>query len=256
MAISIEQICKEIKADFKERRITQQFAADQLHTSKQTIANQLSGKKKFSANMARKFSDAFGYSLEWLLYGEGYIYKDGMGAGGVNADGLPYYYLSNVAALLNEGKKLRLAEKLIDILNDKVAISAFRAILHDNYQEYEDLSAILESRYAYNIPQAVARDPRATQALRYTRQYFTDVETKSAKELVIIEQKAALGQIIDVDAELQRFRRRLLLIKDSYKDKAFEEHPDLNPATYVTDEETNEIQELVPEKYRDKKETE
>ena len=252
MALTIEEICKEIKADFKNRRITQQFAADQIKTTKQNIANQLSGKKKFSANMARKFSDAFGYSLEWLLYGEGFMYKDGMGAGGVNADGLPYYYLSNVAALLNEGKKLRMAERLIDIQNDKVAISAFRAILYGNYEEYEDLCSILESRYSYNIPQSVANDPKTTQALRYARQYFTDVETKAAKELVIIEQKAALGEIIDVDAEMKRFRRRLLLIKDSYRNKAFEKNPNLNPAAYITNAETDEIQELVPEKYRDK----
>ena len=104
----------------KNRRITQQFAADLLGTTKQTVANQLSGKKKFSSQMAKKFSEKFGYSLEWLLFGEGQMYKNGMGAGGFNADGLPYYYLSNVDELVKEGRKLRAAERLIEILNNKV----------------------------------------------------------------------------------------------------------------------------------------
>ena len=256
MALTLKEVCQEIRDDFKNRRITQQFAADLLGTTKQTVANQLSGKKKFSSQMAKKFSEKFGYSLEWLLFGEGQMYKNGMGAGGFNADGLPYYYLSNVDELVKEGRKLRAAERLIEILNNKVAISAFRAFMTGNYEEYEELCSILESDYAYNIPQSVAHDPKTLQALRFTRQYFTDVETKAAKELVIIEQKAALGDLIDIDAELARFRKRLALIKDSYKDNAKEKHPSLNLDQYVTQTDKNDIQEMVPEKYRDRPETE
>ena len=73
------EICKAISADWKKRRITHQIAADRIGTTKQTISNQLTGKRRFSQNMAKKFSDAFGYSLPWLLFGEGEMFSDGKG---------------------------------------------------------------------------------------------------------------------------------------------------------------------------------
>ena len=75
--LTIQEICDAISKDFKRRRITPQIAADKIGTTKQTITNQISGKKRFSQNMAKKFSDAFGYSITWLLYGEGEMFSDG-----------------------------------------------------------------------------------------------------------------------------------------------------------------------------------
>jgi hypothetical protein len=77
--ITPTEICKAISADWKKRRITHQIAADRIGTTKQTISNQLTGKRRFSQNMAKKFSDAFGYSLPWLLFGEGEMFSDGKG---------------------------------------------------------------------------------------------------------------------------------------------------------------------------------
>ena len=43
--LTTQEICQEISADFKRRRITHQIAADKIGTTKQTISNQISGKK-------------------------------------------------------------------------------------------------------------------------------------------------------------------------------------------------------------------
>ena len=252
MALTQAEICQEISKDFKQRRITHKIAAEKTGISKQTISNQLSGKKRFSQNLAKKFSDAFGYSIIWLLYGEGEMFEEGRGyTGRDEGTGLPYF-VGNFDSIFNEGRKIKVAERLIEILNNKVAISAFRAYINEDYDEYDKLLAMLESSYSYNVPM-LTRNPAMTQAFRKMCEFFTDVETKAAKELVIIEQKAALGEIIDVDAELERFRRRIVLIKDSYKDTAFEKHPELKESDYVSDSEKLAIKELMPEKYRDDK---
>ena len=73
--LTTQEICDAISKDFKRRRITHQIAADKIGTTKQTITNQISGKKRFSSDMAKKFSEAFGYSIIWLLYGEGDIFR-------------------------------------------------------------------------------------------------------------------------------------------------------------------------------------
>lgn len=66
-----------IRADLKRRRITHKIAAEWVGTTKQTISNQLTGKRRFSKNMAQRFSNAFGYSVTWLLFGEGEMFDCG-----------------------------------------------------------------------------------------------------------------------------------------------------------------------------------
>lgn len=74
--LTTREICKAISKDFKLRGITQQIAADKIGTSRAVISNQLTGKRGFSQNMAKKFSNAFGYSIIWLLYGEEEMFND------------------------------------------------------------------------------------------------------------------------------------------------------------------------------------
>ena len=253
MAKTLQEICEAIAADWKARRITHQIAADKIGTTKQSISNVISGKKKrISTNLAKKLSEAFGYDERFLLYGEGELYAEGHGVmvnSGRNADtGLPQlYYIGYQDQPFKYGRQLRVAERLIEILNNKVAISAFHAYMNEQYDEYAELIEILESDYAYNsVIHGV--EPRVFNAMKAMRQWFTDVETKSAKELVLIEQKAASGELIDVDAEVERFRRRVIWKKNTYKDAAKERHPELNLETYLTDEELRDMRRLEPEK--------
>lgn len=247
MALTKEEICERIAADFKRRRITHQIAAEKIGTTKQTISNQISGKKRFSQNMAKKFADAFGYSTTWLLYGEGDQFDDRLVSFEFDTKENILYAADNLDSILKEGRKIRVAERLLQILNNKVAISAFRAYLAEDYDEYEILRDKLERDYAY-YPTIYMDNTKLVAELRRMRQFFTEVETKAAKELIVIEQRAAQGEIIDVDAELERFRRRIILIKDALKDKALAANPGLTEEEYLPETERVAIKELMPEK--------
>lgn len=216
MSLTNKEICEAISADWKKRRITHQIAADRIGTTKQTISNQLTGKRRFSQNTAKKFSDAFGYSLPWLLFGEGEMFKEGHGHLEVDHNEHAVYFTGNFESILKEGRKLRMAERLLEILNNKVAISAFRAYIDENYEEYEKLRDMLENDYGYNLPH-FSNDPKRLAAYRQMRQFFTEAETQAAKELVVIEHKAAEGEVIAIDAEMERFRKKLEILKGAYE---------------------------------------
>ena len=156
------------------------------------------------------------------------------------------YASDNLDSILKEGRKIRVAERLLQILNNKVAISAFRAYLAEDYDEYETLRDKLEQDYAYDTVM-LSNNPKLVAELRQMRRFFTEVETKAAKELIVIEQRAAEGEIIDVDAELERFRRRIILIKDAFKDKALAANPGLTEEEYIPETEKKAIKELMPE---------
>ena len=64
-------ICKAIAVDFKVKGLTHEAAASRLGCSKQTVSNQISGKKKFSLKSVRKYAETFGYNLKFLLFGKG-----------------------------------------------------------------------------------------------------------------------------------------------------------------------------------------
>lgn len=253
MAKDFKEICKAISADWKARRITHQIAAEKVGTTKQTISNQISAtaKSRFSVAMAQKFAEAFGYDERFLLYGEGELYAEGHGVvinGGRNAEtGLPHlYYIGYQDEPFKYGRQLRVAERLIEILNNKVAISAFHAYMNENYDEYRELVDILEDEYAYNC-KIYGVSPKYAETLKRTRQWFTDVETKAAKELVLIEQKAASGELIDVDAEVERFRRRVLWTKDANKEEAKKNHPELDLEKYMPEEARQEFLKMMPD---------
>lgn len=251
MALSTEQICKEIANDFKRRRITHKIAAERIGTSKQTVSNQISGKKRFSLKMAQKFSEAFGYNEMWLLYGEGEMFKDGTFIHYIDPHDKTLYYYGNFTPILKEGNKLRMAERIIEILNNKVAISAFRAYINEDFDEYDSLIKKLESEYGYDT-MIFTNNITLRNALRDTREMLTEIETKAAKELTRIEQKAAAGELILEDVEADRFKTRVILIKDMYKDKALQNNPDLSMDTYLPETTRKKIESLLPQKRKDK----
>lgn len=256
MAKSVSEICEAISADWKARRITHQIAADKIGTTKQSISNVISGKKKrISVNLAQKLSEAFGYDERFLLYGEGELYAEGHGVminGGRNEEtGLPQlYYIGYQDEPFKYGRQLRVAERIIEILNNKVAISAFHAYMNEQYDEYADLIEILESDYAYrSIIHGVK--PEYLKTLKAIRQWFTDVETKAAKELVIIEQKAAAGELNNVEAEIERFRMRVLQKKDAFKEEAKSRHPEIDLEKYMPEQERQELLKMMPDEKKE-----
>lgn len=69
-----QEVYKAIAADFKRYGITYEKAADELgYSNKQTVANILSGKKYMAPEQAKRFHDVFGYDMNTLMSGDGYL---------------------------------------------------------------------------------------------------------------------------------------------------------------------------------------
>lgn len=78
-----EEVLKSVSADFKLRGVTHEVAAEKLgYGSKQTLSNLLSSKKYLSGYQAKRFNDAFGYNMEFLMSGKGELqpYRDADGS--------------------------------------------------------------------------------------------------------------------------------------------------------------------------------
>ena len=65
-----EQIAREIKDYLVAKGLTMTEVANRLGCSQQAVSNQLSG-RKIGENVARKWADAFGFDLVYLMTGEG-----------------------------------------------------------------------------------------------------------------------------------------------------------------------------------------
>lgn len=74
---NLKEIGHMVSAFFKENHISQEEVARTLgFTSKQVIANQLSG-KKFGKATAKKYATAFGFNEIFLLSGQGELLGNG-----------------------------------------------------------------------------------------------------------------------------------------------------------------------------------
>lgn len=235
-ALDIKDICKAISSDLKSRRITQKQAAEMIGTTKQTVANQLMGKKRFSANMAQKFNEKLGYSIEFMLYGQGPLYAPGRLIWRSRPGSFPELLGRQDDPIMKESINCNTAAHILEIINDKIAIDCFEKCVAGDEEESARLMNVLVSRYGYDIPK-LSRDPKILKAFREMRDWFRRVEILSAKKLILIEAEAAEGKIIDVDAEVERFRERLIWIKNSHKEDAQKAHPEISTKDYLTKEE-------------------
>lgn len=233
---TLQEICKAISDDLKSRRITQKTAAEMIGTTKQTIANQLSGKKRFSVNMAQKFNEHFGYNIEFLLFGKEPFYAPGRFVWHPREGTFDALMGNADDPVMQHSRLMGRVNNILHIMNDQVAIECFNTAVSGNYEESDRLREILVDRYAWDVPR-LCSDPKRTEYFRKQREFFCKVEIASAKELVKIQEKAACGEIIDVDAEVERFKKRVIWIKDSFKDDAKKNHPEYDFTDYVTEEE-------------------
>jgi len=69
-----EEVLRAVSIDFKLRGMTHETAAEKMgFRSKQTLSNLLSSKKYLSGYQARRFNEAFGYNMEFLMRSEGQL---------------------------------------------------------------------------------------------------------------------------------------------------------------------------------------
>lgn len=71
MSLSPREVKRYVANDLKARSLSRATAAELLGMGKQTLSNLLSQQTYFSRGMARRFNDVFGYSVSFLMTGEG-----------------------------------------------------------------------------------------------------------------------------------------------------------------------------------------
>ena len=119
-------ICKAIAVDFKVKGLTHEAAASRLGCSKQTVSNQISGKKKFSLKSVQKYAETFGYNLKFLLFGKGELNGSQQMTSVIDIELKTSDEEPSVAELK---RQVRLARRLFRIMNNPDAIEAFEAVM-------------------------------------------------------------------------------------------------------------------------------
>lgn len=73
------EIASEVRGELSRRRINSAMAARMLGVTQGSITNLWNGQRPFGSNVAKKWSDTFGFSVPFLVSGEGPIMKEGSG---------------------------------------------------------------------------------------------------------------------------------------------------------------------------------
>lgn len=70
-----KEICGAIRGYFSVNKITMKEVADRLGVTSGAVTNQLAG-RQFSAKMAKRYAEEFGFSEDYLLFGRGSLVED------------------------------------------------------------------------------------------------------------------------------------------------------------------------------------
>ena len=141
-------ICKAIAVDFKVKGLTHEMAASQLGCNKQTVSNQISGKNKFSLKTAQKYAEAFGYSLDFLLFGKGELYASEQSVSVPEAGSIIQGREPSIQELQ---KQVRLAMRLFRLMNNPDAIAAFEAVQAGDDKKYISLFKKLHRDFGWQV---------------------------------------------------------------------------------------------------------
>ncbi len=130
-----EEVCRAVSLDLKARGYTQQKTADTIGKSRAIVSNLLSSKKRFSKQMAVLFNRAFGYNVQYLLYGEGQL------LGTQVVHDIVELPVSGDANKVNEdymilASLIDIAEDIIRIAGDSNALGAWQAVMKGNFTGY------------------------------------------------------------------------------------------------------------------------
>lgn len=218
--LSVQDICSALKQDFKARRMTYADVAEKIGTSAQVINNQMQGKKQFSKNLVQKLADKFGYSTDFLLFGSGNLYAEGHGF--VDTSEIPPSFNGNLAPVFQQSAAIKAAKRLLDILNNKIAIAAFDAALNDDNDEYDTLLRRLKDDYGYFDTLYGYLTPEGRKVWAQLRESYTKIEVAAAKDLIRIENEVRENENLSdkfLDFEVKRFRDKAQRILDAFCNK-------------------------------------
>ena len=130
-----EEICQAVALDLKSRGLTHQAVADMLGFTKQTISAQISGKRKFSKEMAFAFAKGLGYNATFLLFGEGELKEPNLGFE-LTSTSLDTSDLNNTVIAL--AGMTEIATSLINACGNSMAREAWEYLQSGNYEAYRN----------------------------------------------------------------------------------------------------------------------
>ena len=129
------EVNRAVILDLKARGESYQMVSDTIGKSKQIIANQLSSDKRFSKQMAMLFSKAYGYSIHYLLFGEGTL----MSAKSDDTGDVPAAETDKFKTYTGILTSLvAVAEDILYAIGDKDAIEAWRKVTLGDFQGYRE----------------------------------------------------------------------------------------------------------------------
>lgn len=132
---SPEEVCRAVATDLRARGITHEEVGKTIGKSRSLVSNALSSKKGFSKQMANLLSRAYGYNINYLLYGEGEFKSKQIlhelvftPSAGVHSD------MSEEITLL--ASLVNCAEGIIRTVKDKNAMDAWQALTRGDFDGY------------------------------------------------------------------------------------------------------------------------
>ena len=143
-AATPEEVCRAVATDLRNRGISHEEVGLSIGKSRSIVSNVLSSKKRFSKSMAILFRNAYGYNIDYLLYGEGpmrgeqvlheLVQVPSAGTSGSEKDNI--LILSSL---------MDCAEGILRVINDPDALSAWDALTHGDFMKYtESMSRLSE----------------------------------------------------------------------------------------------------------------
>ena len=169
-------ICKAIAVDFKVKGLTHETAAGKLGCSKQTVSNQISGKKKFSLKTAQKYAEVFGYNLDFLLFGKGELNTCQTNVN--SKDVATTVPVRNEVSASISVKQLKQIRNLLRVLNNNDACNAFDAVLAGDEGKYKTLYEKLRRDFGWELGLVADQE-----YLDKIRRVLSDVQESRAKIL-------------------------------------------------------------------------
>ncbi len=169
-------ICKAIAVDFKVKGLTHETAAGKLGCSKQTVSNQISGKKKFSLKTAQKYAEVFGYNLDFLLFGKGELNACQTNVN--SKDVATTVPVRNEVSASISVKQLKQIRNLLRVLNNNDACNAFDAVLAGDDGKYKTLYEKLRRDFGWELGLVADQE-----YLDKIRRVLSDVQESRAKIL-------------------------------------------------------------------------
>lgn len=150
-----EEVNRAVALDLRSRQISQQDAGKTIGKSRTQVSNQLCSNYYFSKAMAELFARAFGYNIQYLLYGEGELKTEETLHAVLPALTSGNDHVEDVSVLTS---LISIADDIIYRTGNEEALKAWRAILEGDFNVFiENIEHISGRHYLPHYNAILAR---------------------------------------------------------------------------------------------------